>query len=486
MSDSEVEKIESTPSLSGEDPEFKTQVMRGSVHLLLRQGVGNVIRVVGVFAMIALLGVDAYGAYVIPISIAVPAGLLMQLGIPTYLTRRADEPPKKAFDLVATHNGLVGVLLVVLAVVLFGVGRQTGNHVVYAGSGVALALAIDLQGIASRVKMDRELRFGERGLVEVTADFVFYAVAIPLAILDFGFAAPVIGQIAMSSTMAGGLLWRGGYRPAANIDLPAWAREIRRGYAYAVYDASIHAFDSALTLIAGAVLGTAGSGVVGAAQRIANRTAVLRVAVDQVAMASLAKVQNDPARLRRAHSQGVVLHLLSTGVIIAGVAFAAPLLLPIIINTADSEWGPALPVLGLLCLFQLISVSFDLHGNVLRVTEQPKRATAQRILQLVIAVVAAIPLTQVFEEVGLGLAAVASTASFLTLEGPVRKIFIPTYRRYVPWIFALAPATLTAFLPSNWWLPTLFVPSVVLLALPAYRHDLIDQGQQARRSILKG
>ncbi len=321
--------------------------------------------------------------------------------------------------------------------------------------------------------------------MEVTADFVFYAVAIPLAILDFGFAAPVIGQIAMSSTMAGGLLWRAGYRPAANIDLSAWALEIRRGYPYAVYDASIHAFDSALTLIAGAVLGTAGSGVVGAAQRIANRTAVLRVAVDQVAMASLAKVQNDPARLRRAHSQGVVLHLLSTGVIIAGVAFAAPLFLPLIINTADSEWGPALPVLGLLCLFQLISVSFDLHGNVLRVTEQPKRATAQRILQLVIAVVVAIPLTQLFDEIGLGLAAVASTASFLTLEGPVRKIFIPTYRRYVPWILALAPASLTAFLPSNLWLPVLFVPSIIVLAIPTYRHDLIDQGQQARLSILK-
>jgi PST family polysaccharide transporter len=482
MVDSEVEPQHSS---AGEDPEFKNQVMRGSVHLLLRQGVGNVIRVVGVFAMIGLLGVEAYGAYVIPISLAVPAGLLLQLGIPTYLTRRGDEPPKKAFDLVATHNGFVGVLLVVLSAVLLGLGRQSGSHVVYAGSGVALALAIDLQGIASRVKMDRELRFGERGLVEVSADFVFYAVAIPLALLDFGFAAPVIGQIAMSSTMAGGLLWRAGYRPAANLDLAAWGKEIRRGYPYAIYDASIHAFDSSLILIAGVVLGTGGSGVVGAAQRIANRTAVLRVAVDQVAMASLAKVQNDPLRLRRAHSQGVVLHLLSTGVIIAGVAFAAPLFLPLIINTADSEWGPALPVLGLLCLFQLISVSFDLHGNVLRVTEQPKRATLQRILQVAIAVAAAIPLTLRFGEIGLGLAAVASTASFLTLEGPVRKIFIPTYRRYIPWIFALAPASLTAFLPSNGWLPVLFVPAIVLLALPEYRNDLIDQGRQARLSVLR-
>ncbi|MFW2383119.1 MAG: oligosaccharide flippase family protein [Acidimicrobiales bacterium] len=478
-------EVEPRPSSSGNDPEFKNQVMRGSVQLLLRQGVGNVIRVVGVFAMIGLLGVEAYGAYVIPISIAVPSGLLLQLGIPTYLTRRADEPSKKAFDLVATHNGVVGALLVVLAGVLLGVGSQAENNVVLAGSGVALALAIDLQGIASRVKMDRELRFGERGLVEVAADFVFYGVAIPLAIFDFGFAAPVIGQIAMSSTMAGGLLWRAGYRPRLNLDLRRWRREIRRGYPYALYDASIHAFDSSLTIIAGAALGTAGSGVVGAAQRLANRTAVLRVAVDQVAMASLAKVQNDTARLRRAHSQGVLLHLLSTGVIIAGVAFAAPLFLPLVINTADSEWGPALPVLGLLCLFQLISVSFDLHGNVLRVTEQPNRATFQRILQLVIAVMVAVPLTYVFDEIGLGLAAVASTISFLTLEGPVRRIFIPTYRRYVPWIFALAPASFTAFLPSNAWLPLLFVPAALLLAIPAYRNDVVDQGRQAVNSILR-
>ncbi len=478
-------EVESKPSLTGEDPHFKDQVMRGSVHLLLRQGVGNVIRVVGVFAMIGLLGAEAYGAYVIPISIAVPSGLLLQLGIPTYLTRRADDPPKRAFDLVATHNGFVGLMLVSLAAALLVVGLEADNDVVLAGSGVALALAIDLQGIASRVKMDRELRFGERGLVEVAADVVFYAVAIPLAVLDFGFAAPVIGQIVMSSTMAGGLLWRAGYRPALNLDLSGWASEIGRGYPYAIYDASIHAFDSSLTIIAGAALGTAGSGVVGAAQRLANRTAVLRVAVDQVAMASLAKVQKDPARLRRAHSQGVLLHLLSTGVIIAGVAFTAPLFLPLIIDTSDGQWGPALPILGLLCLFQLISVSFDLHGNVLRVTEQPKRATLQRILQLVIAVVTAIPLTYFFDEIGLGLAAIASTASFLTLEGPVRKIFVPTYRRYIPWMLALAPASLTAFLPSNAWLPLLFVPAAVLLAIPSYRNDVIDQGRQASSSILR-
>jgi hypothetical protein len=141
-------------------------------------------------------------------------------------------------------------------------------------------------------------------------------------------------------------------------------------------------------------------------------------------------------------------------------------------------------VLGLLCLFQLISVSFDLHGNVLRVTEQPKRATLQRILQLAIAVVTAIPLTYFFGEIGLGFAAVASTASFLTLEGPVRRIFIPTYRRYLPWILALAPASLTAFVPSNAWLPVLFVPAAVLLAIPRYRQDVMDQGRQASHSIL--
>ncbi|NNE96142.1 MAG: oligosaccharide flippase family protein [Acidimicrobiales bacterium] len=461
--------------------EFKSQVMRGSVHLLLRQGVGNVIRVVGVFAMIALLGVEAYGAYVIPVSIAVPTGMLLQLGIPTYLTRRADEPPKAAFDLVATHNGVVGLALVLLGAGLFVLG---GNDVVLAGSGIAVALAIDIQGTAARVTMDRRLRFGERGLVEVVGDLVFYGVAIPLAVLDFGFAAPVIGQIAMSSTLAGGLLWRSGYRPAPLLDPVRWWSEVKRGYSYAIYDASIHAFDSALTLIAGAVLGTAGSGVVGAAQRLANRTAVLRVAVDQVAMASLAKVQGDPERLRRAHSQGVLLHLLSTGVIISGVAFAAPLLLPYVIDTGASEWGPALPVLGLLCLFQLLSVSFDLHGNVLRVTERPKPATRQRLLQVGIAALSAVPLALLFDEIGLGLAAVASTASFLTLERPVREIFIPTYGRYLPWILALAPASLTAFLPSNAWLPILFVPGALLLALPSYRHDLFDQGRQALAAVV--
>lgn len=476
---------EPNPTGSGDDPEFKNQVMRGSVQLLLRQGVGNVIRVVGVFVMLALLDVEEYGAYVLPISIAVPAGLLLQLGIPTHLTRRDDDPDKKAFDLVTTHNSVVGGCLLLLAVVLFDSGQSSGNSVTSAGAGIAVALAIDLQGIASRVKMDRELRFGERGVVEVSADLIFYVVAVPLAVLGFGFAAPVIGQIAMSSTMACGLIWRSGYAPRLNFDLARWRVEARRGYPYAIYDASIHAFDSALTVIAGLALGTAGSGVVGAAQRLANRTAVLRVAVDQVAMASLAKVQRDTERLRRAHSQGVLLHLLSTGVIIAGVAFAAPIFLPLIIDTADNKWGPALPVLGLLCLFQLISVSFDLHGNVLRVIEQPKRATMQRVLQFAIAVAAAIPLTAVFDEIGLGLAAVASTVSFLTLEGPVRKVFIPTYGRYVPWIGALAPASLAAFVPSPAWLPLLFVPAIVLLAIPVYRNDLLDQGREAMGSILK-
>ncbi len=474
---------DSSPDGDGNDPGFKNRVMRGSVLLLLRQGVGNVIRMFGVFALLGLLGSEQYGAYIIPVSIAVPAGMLLQVGIPTYLTRRDDDPPKAAFDLVATHNAAVGVVLVAVAALLFWAGRSGDNQVMVAGSGVAVALAIDLQGIAARVKMDRELRFGERGVIEVTADMAFYTVAIPLAVLGLGAGAPVLGQIAMSSTLAGGLLWRSGYRPGLNLNRTRWIGEIRRGYSYAIYDASIHMFDSSLTLVAGLLLGTAGAGVVGAAQRVANRTAVLRVAVDQVALASLSKVQRDPARLRRAHSQGVVLHLMSTGLIIAGVAFAAPLLLPFVIDTTDGEWGPALPVLGLLCLFQLISVSYDLHGNVLRVTEQPNRATLQRVLQLVITVLVAYPLAVAFDEIGLGLAAVLATMSFLTLEVPVRRLFIPTYGRYLPWLIALVPACFTAFV-SDWiWLPALFVPAMVVISLPSYRQDLLDQAREAQRAI---
>lgn len=467
----------------GNDPGFKNRVMRGSVHLLVRQGIGNVIRVVGVFAMLSLLGSDEYGAYIIPISIAVPSGLLLNFGIATQLTRREDEPTKSDFDMVATHNGAVGIALLVLAAGLLANGRSGGNDVLLAGAGIAVALAIDMQGVAPRVKMDRDLRFGERGVVEVSADLAFYLVAIPLAVLGLGFGAPVLGQIAMSSTLTGGLMWRSGYRPGLVRDVRRWRNEIRRGYSFAVYDASIHAFDSSLALIAGGVLGQAGAGVVGAAQRLANRTAVLRVAVEQVALASLSKVQRDRERLRRAHSQGVVLHLLSTGVIIAGVAMAAPILLPLIIDTAETEWGPALPVLGLLCLFQLISVSFDLHGNVLRVTDQPNPATVQRLLQVAIAVTTAGPLAAVFGPIGLGLAAVLSTLSFLTLEGPLRQIFVPTYRRYLPWLVALAPASLTAFLPTLSWLPLLFVPGLVLLAIPVYRADLVAQGRDALAAI---
>ncbi len=216
---SPIDATDASPDGDVNDPGLKNRVMRGSVLLLLRQGVGNVIRMFGVFALLGLLGSEEYGAYIIPVSIAVPAGLLLQLGLPTYLTRRDDDPSKADFDLVATHNGAVGVVLVLVAALLFAVGRSGDHQVMLAGSGVAVALAIDLQGIVSRVKMDRELRFGERGVIEVSADMAFYAVAIPLAVLDFGAGAPVLGQIAMSSTLAGGLLWRSGYRPGLNLDM---------------------------------------------------------------------------------------------------------------------------------------------------------------------------------------------------------------------------------------------------------------------------
>ena len=451
--------------------------MRGSVHLLLRQGVGNVIRFAGGIAMASLLGTSQFGIYGLAVAVAVPLGALVQIGLATHLTRRDDDPGKPAFDLLYTHNTVMGALIILVGVVAYVLFDGAAQALAFAG--VFVALAVDLQGVPARVAMDRELRFGERGLVEVTADMAFYLVALPLAVLDFGFKAPVIGQIAQSSVMAGGLIWRSRYRPALTFDSIRWRVDVANSYGYALYDASIHAFDSALVLISGLIFGKDGAGVVTLAQRLANRTAVLRVAVDQVALASLSRVQRDPDRLKRAHSQGVLLHLLSTGVIIAGVGFTAPLLLPLM----GDKWAPAIPILGLFCLFQLVSVAFDLHGNILRVTGRPHPTTIQRVLQFILTVLFALALARAFDDVrALGVAAALSTLSFLILERPVREIFIPSYQRYVPWFLALVPFTLTAFvsLPLR---PLLFVPGFVLLALPVFRNDLIDQGKAAVSSL---
>jgi O-antigen/teichoic acid export membrane protein len=254
--------------------------------------------------------------------------------------------------------------------------------------------------------------------------------------------------------------------------------DVRRSYGYAYYDASIYSFDSALIIVASVFFGSAGAGVVALAQRLANRTAALRVAVDQVALASLSRVQRDPSRLKRAHGQGVLLHLLSTGVIISGVGFFAPVFLPLM----GAEWAPAIKMLGLLCLVQLVATAFDLHGNILRVIERPAPPNIQRILQLVLTIGLALPLGHLYGVTGLGVAAVLATASYLVLEKPLREIFIPAYRSYLPWFFALAPFSLTAFVPLN-LRPVLFLPGLVLLALPETRNDLWGHAKEAYASI---
>ncbi len=246
----------------------------------------------------------------------------------------------------------------------------------------------------------RQLRFQAVLWLGVTASIVQALVAIPLALLGFGYWA-LVGSFFIGQTIVTLWYWR------ASQWRPHWPIRLSKGRSLLSYGLDItytrvlwHAYMNLDKLIVGKLLGERAVGVYDVSRSLASLpTSQITGMVVSVASPVYAKLQQDLPRLQAVHMRLTRGIAYATFPLLTGLAVLAPELVQVLLGP---NWLEAVVPLQLLCVSEIVATVSNLQAQVLISTGHVRRLVRFNTLCAVV-----IPVSIVIGTLGGGLVGVA-------------------------------------------------------------------------------
>jgi PST family polysaccharide transporter len=339
-------------------------VTRGAVFITLREGAGGLIGLVGIVALTRLIGPGSYGLYAAAATVLSYLCTLSQWGLELNLVRRPGDILAKVLDQAFTLAIVLGLagLLAGLAVAPW-IEAWTGMAG-FALPAQVLSLAVPgvLVAQVPRAVLARRLEFKPLARMEIAGQVGFYLAALPLAAFGSGVWAPVVGWWTQSLVVWTWLFRASGYRPHLAWDYPLAREMLRDGLTFSAANWVWQARSLVNPLMVGRFVGVVGVGYVDLAIRFADNLGFAKVAASRVALAAMARVQEDKARLRSAARDGARLQVLAIGVLLVAFAWVAAWVVPVVFG---DRWLPVLVVYPFVALESLCNSVFNMQVSIL-------------------------------------------------------------------------------------------------------------------------
>jgi len=286
--------------ISSQAPTQPSITTCAGVYLGLRYGLGVLVSIGNMFLLTWWIGPHAYGIFITAIGLTAFLASLARSGVDTYLVRRAVPPDEGMY---AVANSLIGTLSLTLmlagvAVVPF-LARWYGNRE-FLPAYTVLLFTIPLVGLTGppTAKLERDLNFRIVAQIELGGQVLALLVSLTLAWRGFGVWAPVLGHLSWQIFGACAAFVAAKLVPRFRF---SW-RCAREMLTFGVgYTASLRTWQLRTLvnpLLVGRFAGVEGVAFVGLAIRIAEGLGFIRIAAARLAIAALARLQEDQARFR--------------------------------------------------------------------------------------------------------------------------------------------------------------------------------------------
>jgi O-antigen/teichoic acid export membrane protein len=392
----------------------RQKAIKGGAFLLVRQGVGMVLSIVGVLLVTRTIGPRQYGLFASAMGIVTFLFMVGSWGLDVYLLRKTEDPEEKESHQVFT-------LLLCIASVLC-IGMIALRHVVAAFlkmpeestllGTLAFGIPLNLLALPAIVTLDRDLNFKQVALNELFSQSSYYVVALPLAFRGFGAWAPAVGFLTQQASLLALSYRSAKFRPRLH-----WERSlVKKMLSYGLsYSSSIWVYqlrELVNPVVVGRFAGAEAVGYVAVAVRIATFLSFARMATWRVAMPALAKLNRDAERLRNAISEGIRLQAVSVGIPLASFALLASFLIPLGLGR---HWSSAVRVFPFIALGYLSNAMFSLHASVLYMLEKNWQVTWFNAFNVVLFAGSAMLLVPRVGFVGYGWAEVVALLSYPVL-----------------------------------------------------------------------
>jgi PST family polysaccharide transporter len=295
----------------------------------------------------------------------------------------------------------MALLLVALAVPIASLLGEKELAPVLAA--LALAIPIGSSSLVQRALLTRELKFRSLALRSLAAITVGSIFGVTAALLGFGVWSLVVQNL-VGVTTGTLVLWRvTGFRPRLAFSYSHCRQLLAFGGNVVGFRLLIYFTRRADELLIGAFLGPAALGFYTIGYRMLRvLIQVTSSLIDRVSFPLYSRLQDKPARLRRAFYKST-----SFAALIAFPAFlAAAVLAPQVVELFfGPKWAESVPVMQILAFFGLIQVLTYLNGTTIKALGKPGW------LLVIVGITAALKVSAFLVAVQYGLVAVAVAAT---------------------------------------------------------------------------
>jgi len=342
---------------------LKSKVLTGGFYLTIRNVVAAGLSLVNVLVIARILGPKNYGIATVAVGIFYFLIWTCRLGLNTYLVRQPSLPENGPQQIVTFYN-IFGVSLCTLLWFCAPiVGDLTGQaEVVQAGRVLLPAVWLDMIGMVAISMLERDLKFGQVGLIETVAQLSNYVVSITLVLLEWSYWGPVVGTVVQYSLQ---LVLAYRFYPISWSwcwDKAFLVPALRYGLAYSGADWISHVRSLRVPLLVSSLLGVEAAGIVGIANRFVDQMSMLRLIVRRMSISVMSKLSDSPEATRKAVSSGMAYQALLVGPLCAGFSCFAIWIVPLLFGP---EWILSARIFPLIALGTVFSSLFDLHASVL-------------------------------------------------------------------------------------------------------------------------
>jgi O-antigen/teichoic acid export membrane protein len=321
----------------------KKRTITGVVSLILRNNLQTIISVVGLSLVGAVLGPTEFGTFIIVTAAVDVFNYFSDIGLAAALVQKHDKPSIDEFRSTFTLQQLLVTASVIVALAISPFIRQW-NHL--QPQGVLLLYAaivsfwlVSLKSIPS-VMLERKLEFQKIVFVSLVETLIFYVAVILLAYRGFGVTSYTIAILSRSLIGVGLLYFISPWPIGLSFNFRGLSQLFRYGIPYQINTFIALVKDRLTIIFLGGILGPAGIGIAGWAERYAN--IVLRQFMDPintVTFPAYSRLQGDRAELGRMVSKSLFILGALVFPTIVGLSILAPWVLTLI--PVYRKWLPA-------------------------------------------------------------------------------------------------------------------------------------------------
>jgi len=441
---SSLRKHHNTAPPTTPSPNLKAKALRGGAYIVARQAVGMVLSLIGVLCVTRVIGPTEFGVFAAAYGIVGFAANVGTWGIDVYLIRKPEAVQNSEYALGFTLLLAIGLCFATVTLVarsfvsnLIHIPRAANVFVV-----LAAYIPISLLALPGVVQLDRALRFRRVAYNELASQILNYAAAVPLALSGAGVWAPTVGLLIQQVSLLTLTYIGTDFHPRLYWDGGQAKRMLTYGLSYS---SSIWVWQLRTLInpiIVGRLAGATAVGNVALAIRMADVLSFAKNATWRVAMATLAKLNENRERLRKSIEEGMRLQAVAVGLPLAAFAVLAPLVLPPIFG---HRWDSALKVFPFIAIGYLSNCMFNIHSSVLYLLCKNMRVTWFHVTHVIVFVTAVLLFVPLFGTIGYGLGEIcAITAYWVIHRAVVESVGSPAYRSALVWFLVAAFAIIAS------------------------------------------